>query len=121
ALALCAALWRRVNATGGSGGIGLGSLVSMANSKSRLKTSLPLPSVTLLLHVTPRRFRPNSSIRHRQVGGGSRPYPVLLLQRWWIGPGSSHCRRIPPSHRRSSAECSCPRDEICAHTPPAGC
>jgi hypothetical protein len=32
--------------------------VSMANSKSPLKTSLPLPSITLLLHVTPRRFRP---------------------------------------------------------------
>jgi hypothetical protein len=32
--------------------------LSMANSKSLLKTSLPLPSVTLLLHVTPHSFRP---------------------------------------------------------------
>jgi predicted nuclease of predicted toxin-antitoxin system len=33
-------------------------ILSMANSKSLLKTSLPLPSVTLLLHVTPHSFRP---------------------------------------------------------------
>jgi Cd2+/Zn2+-exporting ATPase/Cu+-exporting ATPase len=31
--------------------------LTMANSKSLLKTSLPLPSVTLLLHVTLHRFR----------------------------------------------------------------
>jgi hypothetical protein len=40
------------------GKIGIDQTMSMANSKSLLKTSLPLPSVTLLLHVTPYRFRP---------------------------------------------------------------
>ena len=47
-------------------GITFGYL-SMKNSKSPLKTSLPLPSVTLLLHITPRRLLANSVIRHRHL------------------------------------------------------